>query len=177
MVIEENNLSVAWGKSFLEVFNATGREISPLVVVISDLDNVESPEIQDIRDVLDSELKEKTKGLSCHKVANTIFPVSLWNLEKGRKHLYERYLEIFPSIRRHRGNSYGVYFQRLISFDYDKKTEKGELNQLEHIISTWKRGNPRRSALQASLFDPHKDHTHQRQRGFPCLAAGGVREK
>ncbi len=169
MIIEENNLSVAWGKAFLEVFNAAGGEISPLVVAINDLENPEPPEIPAIRDVLDSALKEKKNGLSCDEVANTIFPLSLWNPEMSRECLYKRYLKTFPRISRHPRNRYGVYFQRLISFGYDKKTQKRGVNQLDHIISTWERGNHRKSALQASLFDPRKDHTHQRQRGFPCL--------
>ncbi len=87
----------------------------------------------------------------------------------SRECLYERYLKTFPRIRRYSRNRYGVYFQRLISFGYDKETQKRGVNQLEHIISTWERGNHRKSAMQASLFDPYKDHTHQRQRGFPCL--------
>lgn len=169
MIIEENNLSVAWGKAFLEVFNATGGRISPLVVAIKDLDNTEPPEIPAIRDVLDATLNEKKNGLSCSEVANTIFPVSLWNPEISRENLYERYLKIFPHICKHTRNRYGVYFQRLISFGYDKETQKKGMNQLEHIISTWELGNRRKSAMQASLFDPYKDHTHQRQRGFPCL--------
>ena len=169
MIIEENNLSAAWGKAFLEVFNATGGRISPLVVAINDLDNTEPPEIPAVRDVLDATLNEKKNGLSCNEVANTIFPVSLWNPEISREHLYERYLKIFSRIRKHPRNRYGVYFQRLISFGYDKKTQKKSVNQLEHIISTWRLGNHRKSAMQASLFDPYKDHTHQRQRGFPCL--------
>lgn len=167
MIIEESNLSVAWGKAFLKVLAATGGEVSPLVVVINDLDNAEPPEIPGFRDALDSALK--TKGLTCDKVANTIFPLSFWNPEMSRKCLYERYLKSFPFIRRFPGNKYGVYFHRLISFGYDKKAQKRVVNQLEHIISTWKNGNHRRSALQAALFDPYQDHTHQRQRGFPCL--------
>ena len=121
MIIEENNLSVAWGKAFLEVFNATGGKISPLVVAINDLENAEPPEIPAIRDVLDAMLKEKKNGLSCHEVANTIFPVSLWNPEMSMECLYERYLKTFPHIRKHPRNQYGVYFQRLISFGYDKE--------------------------------------------------------
>ena len=169
MIIEENNLSVAWGKAFLEAFNATGGEISPLVVVINDLENAGPLEIPAIRDVLDAALKEKKNGLSCHEVANTIFPASLWNPEMSMECLYERYLKILPRIRKHPRNRYGVYFQRLVSFGYDEKKPKRCVNQLEYIINTWGRGNHRKSALQASLFDPYKDHTDQRQRGFPCL--------
>ena len=43
------------------------------------------------------------------------------------------------------------------------------MNQLQHVIDTYKLGNHRHSALQASIFDPSRDHTNSRRRGFPCL--------
>ena len=166
MVVVERNLSVAWGKAFLRVFESN--EIAPLVVVIEELDNADPPEVPDIRRALDEGLRAEGKALSCLQVANTIFPLSLWNPENPRSDLFDRYLKIVHRIRKHRGNRNGVYFQRLIDFGAD--TKAGEhVNQLEHILATWNQGNHRRSALQASLVDPRLDHTHQRQRGFPCL--------
>ena len=162
----ERNLSIAWGKAFLKVFESNG--ISPLVVVIDGLQNADPPEIPAIRSALDAALGSEDRQLSCLEVANTIFPASLWNPEHPRTDLYERYLTIIHRIRKRRGNRYGVYFQRLIAFGADSGTEEN-VNQLEHIISTWNGGNRRRSALQASLVDPRLDHTNQRQRGFPCL--------
>ena len=159
-------MSVAWGKAFLRVFKSN--EIAPLVVVIEGLDNADPPEVPTIRNTLDAALIAEGNGLSCLQVANTLFPASLWNPQRPRADLYQRYLRIVHRIRKHRGNRYGVYFQRLIAFGTDTETE-GHINQLEHIICTWNRGNHRRSALQASLVDPRLDHTHQRQRGFPCL--------
>ena len=166
MIIEERNLSVAWGKAFLKVYEA--KEVSPLVVVIKDLAGGEPPEVLSIREALDHALETEGKG-SCHTVANTIFPERMWNPQARREELFDRYLKIFPRVRRlHTGNKYGLYFQRLIAFGCDNNG-KGGVNQLERVLGTWTRGNHRRTALQASLFDPHKDHTHQRQRGFPCL--------
>ena len=55
-----------------------------------------------------------------------------------------------------------------LSYGHDKHDKDG-LNQLEHIIQTWSTGNARRTALQPAVFDPHVDHTKQRQRSFPCL--------
>ncbi len=165
MVIEENNLSVAWGKAFLGVVRA--REIAPLVVVIKELDNAEPPEVPAIRDALDHTLEAAGKG-SCHTVANTIFPSWMWNPEADRGELFERYYKILPRVRRHQGNRYGVYFERMIAFGHDDNNQGG-VNQLEHIIQTWNRGNHRRTALKAAIFDPHRDHTNQPQRGFPCL--------
>ena len=166
LVVVERNLSIAWAKAFLKVFESN--EIAPLVVVIEGLDNADPPEVPAIRSALDEKLRAEGKGLSCLQVANTIFPTSLWNPENPRSDLFERYLKIVQRIRKHRANRYGVYFQRLIAFGADREDEEG-LNQLEHILTTWHRGNHRRSALQASLVDPRLDHTHQRQRGFPCL--------
>ena len=166
LVIVERNLSVAWGKAFLEVFHSN--EIAPLVVVIEGLDNADPPEFPAIRDALDAALSVEDRRLSCQQVANTIFPISLWNPENPRTELYQRYLTIIHRVRKHRGNRYGVYFQRLIAFGSDSESEE-DVNQLEHIIGTWNGGNRRRSALQASLVDPRVDHTNQRQRGFPCL--------
>ena len=82
--------------------------------------------------------------------------------------LPQRYRRIMPRVLRDRRNRYGVYFQRLIAYGHDD-TYNGGVNQLEHVIQTWRGGNHRRSALQAAIFDPTKDHTNQRMRGFPCL--------
>ena len=164
LTIEEDNLSVAWAKAFLRVVDAG--EIATLTVVIRDFVDGEPMEVAPLRLLLDDALGDDKKALSCHEVANTIFPISLWNPQADRHQLYERYQRIMPRVLRR--NRYGVYFQRLIAFDHDAAYEGG-VNQLEKIIQTWKRGNHRRSALQAAIFDPRKDHTNQPLRGFPCL--------
>ena len=165
MTIEERNLSVAWGRAFLEVFEA--KEVSPLVVVVKDISGGELLEAPSIREALDQALGADGKGL-CHTVANTIFPSGMWDPAAGRGELFERYGRVLPSVLRHNGNKYGVYFQRLIAFGCDNNFQGG-VNQLEQVIKTWRKGNHRRTALQAALFDPRKDHTDQRRRGFPCL--------
>jgi hypothetical protein len=169
LLIEEDNLSVAWGKAFLQVMHAG--EIAPLVVVIKNLENREPPEVPSIRDTLDQALAAAGKA-SCHTVGNTIFPWNMWNPEVDRHELYTRYRRLLPRIRKYKGNRYGVYFDRMIAFGQDGNGEGG-VNQLEHIIETWRGGNHRRTALKASIFDPHRDHTNQRQRGFPCLQEVG----
>ncbi len=166
LTIEEDNLLVAWAKAFLHVVNEG--EISPLTVVIRGFDSGEPREVASIRQLLDDALGADKKALSCHEVANTIFPNSMWNPRADRQKLYERYRRIMPCVLRNRRNRYGVYFQRLIAYDHDIVYEGG-INQLEHIIQTWDGGNHRRTALQAAIFDPRKDHTNQRMRGFPCL--------
>ena len=165
MLVEEHNLSVAWARVFLEVLQE--REVSPVVVVIKDIGDEGPGEIPEVRSALDDLLDQDSKGLSCNTVANTIFP-SLWNPNADRKELYDRYERILPRLRKNRRNNNGLYFQRLISYGEGGESANS-VNQLEHIIQTWQKGNHRRTALQAGLFNPYKDHTDQRQRGFPCL--------
>ena len=166
LTIEEENLSVAWARTLLSVVEAG--EIAPLTVVIRGFHDGKPVEVAPIRQLLDDALGADAKALSCHEVANTLFPISLWNPRADRQQLYKRYRRIMPRVLRHRRNRYGVYFQRLIAFGHNAAYEGG-VNQLEHIIQTWHGGNRRRSALQAAIFDPSKDHTNQRMRGFPCL--------
>ena len=166
--IEEANLSVAWAKALLSVMDKS--EIAPLTVVIRGFDCGQPSELASIRDLLDNTLAAESKPPhSCQEVANTIFPETLWNPEADRQQLYDRYRRVMPRVLRYSRNRYGVYFQRLIAFCYRRDGEGDVVNQLEQVIETWNRGNRRRSALHAAIFDPYNDHTHQPLRGFPCL--------
>lgn len=161
-IIEDANISEAWAQAFLALMQERVSELSPLIAKITTKDPIEWPEI---RKTLDSALRQ-TQLKNCHTVANTLFPSAMWNSELPRSELYSRYKKAFARIKRHRANHYGTYFGRLVAFP---TATKGDYNQLDHIIETYGLGNHRRSALQASVFDPGQDHTHQRRRGFPCL--------
>ncbi len=166
--IEDTNLSRAWARAFQALTEPGVEEIVPLVLTVSGLDNGTITEDPSIRASLETAL-EAAGHQSCQTVANTIFPSSLWNSSTRAEVLYDRYRRILPRLRaRHQGNHYGLYFARMIAF-IPKGEEQEEVNQLKHILETRSRGNPRRSALQLVVFDPTRDHTHQRQRGFPCL--------
>lgn len=159
------NISVAWAKAFLAAINPR-IDIIPLVVMVTDFDRGEVVEDPFIREMLDVALKDNRKQ-SCHTVANTIFPKSLWNPCRSRKLLYQRYEDIFPRLQRiDSKNNLGLYFERLIAYDSD--FSKG--NQLEKIISIYnQRKGFRRSVLQTSIFDPKRDHTRKPYLKFPCL--------
>lgn len=159
-------MTLAWARAFLEVYRSN--EIASLVVTIKDIDNSVPQEIPEIRKNLDNLLESRGRPL-CGTVASTIFPSSLWNPEAPRKRLYKRYKAILPRLRKYNGNRNGLYFERLIAYGIGRDKQEEPFNQLEHIIRTWTRGNHRRSALKAAIFDPFRDHTDQRQRGFPCL--------
>ena len=162
--ITENNLSIAWAKAFLA--SMCRPELSPLTITIKGLSNDTIPEQEQIRNELDNSLLFNSLR-SCHTVANTIFPFRFWNRDKNRTELYRRYLRCQKQIHCDKANCNGVYFERLISY-------RDGINQLEYIINTYTEyGNHRRSALQASVYDPACDATNQRQRGFPCLQQVG----
>lgn len=122
-------------------------------------------EDQGIRDSIDKHLvANKRQPIST--VANTIFPANLWNPDLARDVLYKRYESVLPKIRKLKGNSYGLYFERMI--DFDPKAER-KINQIEEIIGFYEAGLLRRSAFQVSIWDPRRDLEKKRQRGFPCL--------
>ena len=75
MIVEEGNLSVAWGKAFLEAFQAN--EITPLVVVIKNFDNGWPSEVATIRQALDLALEYEGKGLSLSYRSQHNFSVNL----------------------------------------------------------------------------------------------------
>jgi len=121
-----------------------------------------------IRDVLDQALLDKDLFLT-RTTSSTIFP-PIWNPNKPRMLLYQRYLNVFPKLKKLSSWNYnGMYFERLINYCSKQNEGNYHVNQLEHIINTFKEGNHRQTALQATIFDPSKDHTDQRRRGFPCL--------
>lgn len=160
--IEADNISVAWTKAFMAVMQR-GYKPSTMIVTISVNDS--PPEIEAIRNYLNDKLISLNES-SVDTVAKTIFPYSMWNKERPGSELFGRYLAIEPRIRSCPPNRKGTYFQRLIAY---RETDNRSFNQLEHVIETYRRGNHRRSALQAVIFNPLIDHTHQHQRGFPCL--------
>jgi hypothetical protein len=168
-VPESTNLSLAWAELFLALMERSGGELDLAVTTIEDFDRGLNPvEVKPIRSRLDAELAELS-GRNVSDVADTIFPFSLWNpnAKDAGEAVYKRFARIWPRLRkRSRLNAKGMYFQRMVAYN-DRKG--GAVNQLQHVIETYKKGNHRRSALQVSIFDPIEDHSDARISGFPCL--------
>jgi hypothetical protein len=167
-VASSSNLSVAWAEVFLQLMDRGVAGVAPAVITISEFDDHSLPlQILDIRNAIDA-----VNPQSCRTVASTIFPNSLWipEADDDAQRLYARYENIWEKIAKCRANNKGVYFRRLTAYA-PEGVGNGHppVNQLEHIIETFRRGNHRHSALQAAIFDPTRDHSHNRQRGFPCL--------
>lgn len=162
--ISKANLSEAWAEAFSTLTRPGVEDILPLVVNISG-SNGGPPEQQAVRDLLDAALATNAKCCRCDTTANTIFPRNLWLRHQGvgRGAFFTRYLDhVLPRLKKADSrNRRGTYFERLISY--------GGKNQIEHILAIWSGGNHRRSALQAMVFDPSRDHSNQPRMGFPCL--------
>lgn len=169
-VVQENNLSLAWLKVLDAVLADGDHEVTPLVVSIGGFsDDYGIPEDPAIRAKLDAFLDEH-KEQKCHTVANTIFPVRMYEMAQyKRARLFSDYMLILPRIMaaNKRLNGRGLYFERMISGNGGK----GD-NQLDYIIDRFNnrgRSGIRRSALQVSIFRPADDHISTPYLGFPCL--------
>jgi thymidylate synthase len=173
LFISRSTLPEAWLEAFQALVAPRVNAIVPLSVTIVSENGVEVGGGRNLQfeQVLDEELSRRGCN-SVNTTANTIFPQSMWDPTRERSNLYDRYHQILPRIKRlDPANRNGIYFERMISFQTREGMQQNQepVNQLEHIITTFHRGNHRRSALQAAIFSPFDDHSHQRQRGFPCL--------
>jgi len=160
------SFSDAWLRAVTQAMNSLEHEISPLVVVIELTRGAVLEEDFSVRNALDEALL-LSGNATVETVSNTIFPNSLWNPGRPRAELFDRYQSILPKVRRYPPNRRGVYFERFMSYP-GKRGQRGR-NQLDDIISSFRKGNHRRSALQLGVFVPEVDINDSRQLGFPCL--------
>lgn len=169
VMINDNNLSRAWSRLLLGILDGAGTEVSPLVLSVTGFDNKgvvsEDPAV---RRAVDQLLKHKGR-LKVEDVAFTIFPQRLWEMSRGdRTRLFALYRTTFPrwQAMNKKANGRGLYFERMVM--YGRGPCDG--NQLEWILSQYgSRAGVRRSMLQATTFDPGRDHVASAQLGFPCL--------
>ena len=169
MVIDDTNLSRAWARLLLQVLDGAGTEVAPLILSLSGFAR-DGQAIEDtaVRRALDQLLMRKGR-IEVEKVAFTIFPQRLWEMSRGdRTRLFALYRETYPrwQAMNRRANGRGLYFERMVR--YGRGPCDG--NQLEWIFSQFSaRKGVRRSMLQATTFDPERDHVASAQLGFPCL--------
>ena len=174
ILIPESGRSVAksqghLGNAGLSILDGAGTEVSPLVLSIGGFDG-DSIAVEDpaVRDTLDQLLQRKGR-YDVESIAFTIFPQRYWVMSNGDRHrLFDIYRKTFPRLRamNRRANGRGLYFERMTM--YGRGPCDG--NQLEWILSQYEsRRGVRRSMLQATTFDPDRDHVASAQLGFPCL--------
>ena len=167
--IVDDNLSRAWAKIIQHIQQHPQNEITPLILSLTGFDHNGQPnEIEGFSNELNNLLIQRNFR-KVEDVANTIFPKILWQTCGNDRHkLYNRYSKVFETYKAYnpRENNRGSYFERLINYG----NEDNKINQLEWIISQQNsRKGVRRSMLQASIFDPYKDHVATAQLQFPCM--------
>lgn len=178
-VIESSNISEAWGRVFLDAFNAAPRSRTPIVLSLAGFSGEIPEEDAPVRQAVDDALNRCQKETVVVS-GMTIFPYDLW-LHRGRP-LWEEFHPLcvnkfFPRLKAcDSRNRHGTYFQRMMNFTGQRGVEPKAIDQLGFIIGLLKKSHrwPRHSALQLSCFDPAKDHTGQPIRGFPCLQQVGI---
>ena len=168
VVIDETNLSRGWARLLLQVLDGAATEVAPSILSLSGFaQNGAAVEDPGVRQALDLLLKRKGR-LVVEDVAFTIFPQRLWEMSRGdRTRLFTLYRATFPrwQAMNRKANGRGLYFERMVM--YGRGPCDG--NQLEWILSQSSRKGVRRSMLQATTFDPARDHVASAQLGFPCL--------
>ena len=169
VIINDCNLSRAWSRLLLRILDGAGTEVSPLVLSVTGFDDKGmAREDPAVRQALDHLLERKGR-FKVDDVAFTIFPQRLWKMRRDDRRnflaLYRKTLPRWQAMNK-RVNGRGLYFERMVM--YGRGPCDG--NQLEWILSQYgSRVGVRRSMLQASTFDPGRDHVANAQLGFPCL--------
>jgi len=110
-------------------------------------------------------------------VINTIFPASLYR-KHGAQQLFDRYIEVTPSLSEHEDTKWGTYFMRMTR----KTDQKGlEIRPLQYLMEKLRREvsgcAPKRAVYELNLVEPFLDipiydagsDKHYR-RGGPCLS-------
>lgn len=169
VVIEGTNLSWVWAEAVRRIQAKRGHTLSPLVISLHGFDASGNPHEDDaMKQDLDVLLAAENEW-DIETVAFTIFPERYWQIAAGnRSEFFNIYRRAFPKIQamNRQLNGKGLYFERLTMFG--RGPEGG--NQLEFIIKQYSgRKGVRDSMLQASIFDPGRDHNGSAQLGFPCL--------
>ena len=150
-MIDDENLSLAWARTYLEVERRPEKEILALNLSFTGLSSGDPEEEPGIRDALDACLASEYMQ-EVETVADTIFPQPLWILAKGdRAQLYREYIENLPAYvsMAPRQNNRGLYFGRLVAWNRDPRTgqqisslnrhlDAVDGNQLEFIIQQCK---------------------------------------
>ena len=168
-VESKHGIGDAWGRAFLDLMKPGLSSRHPAVVTMNMLEKLDDVENGGIRKLLDSHLT-KLEQKTCGTVASTIFPMSFWKPKAADddEALFARYDRAWPKIALCPQNRKGVYFRRLIAYAA-KGHDGAPVNQLQTIIASYKKGMHRKSALQAAIFDPSRDHTNEPYGSFPCL--------
>ncbi|MCY2928831.1 MAG: hypothetical protein NTV86_04930 [Planctomycetota bacterium] len=164
--IEEHNLSLAWGKAFLNAMDCPQANPGPMVVSITGFEKGVPIEDGRIRSKLDQFLAAFKKH-PCSVSAMIIFPYPQWE-RMGRPSCAEFkqwcIKGFIPRLKaRCKQNGKGLYFERMLDFHGGIPEGLPGKNQLLHLIEWWQEqkqrhhNRPPRSRMQVVCFDTFLD--------------------
>ena len=169
-MINDNNLSRAWARLLLGILDGAGTEVSPLVLSLTGFDDngvrarrsCRAPSPRSARSSAKDDLRSRMSP-------SPSFLNASGRCRAATAPAFSRSIgTTFPrwQAMNRKANGRGLYFERMVM--YGRGPCDG--NQLEWILSQYNsRAGVRRSMLQATTFDPGRDHVASAQLGFPCL--------
>jgi hypothetical protein len=179
ILIENSNLSLAWGTAFLELMRRPLGQCPQLIVSMAGFDSNLPPEADVIRAALDNALASCPKCVSCAMSAMTIFPYKLWI--RRRNLSCEDFCNIcttnlLPRLQAlDRRNLHGTYFARMMAYPSIERGQAKTINQLAEVVDRLSGSKHfRATGLQMTCFHPALDHSRQPRLGFPCLQHVGI---
>lgn len=180
-VIESKSVYEAWARAAAYLLTCNEHQDFNLIINISEPEYFDATDGK-VRELFNEFLIEnELKPLDT--VANTIFPLAIYN-SFGIDGVYNKYPDvIFPKIKLSKGSDWGRYAYRLVriqSTDDKSKTiidpETGlPVNPLEKIVaklSNYKK-NPKKAIYEMSLIDPMLDIAIYRPDRDRCFTMGG----
>jgi len=178
LIIESDNLSLAWGKALLQVLSQPVGKCNPLIVGVSGFETDLPPEDPVIRTEVDRLLKVHGCN-SCDISAMVVFPYKLWIQRKqlSCKEFCNLCVgDLFPRLKALNSlNRHGTYFTRMMAYEGVRKGRPVIIDQVSEVVDRLKGVRRfRATGLQMTCFNPATDHGPQTRLGFPCLQHVGV---
>jgi thymidylate synthase len=173
--IEAADISAAWLAMSAKLDTPPHRKSLHAVVHIDDPTTDDS----EVRAAV-NEILERAGRQSIETVANTIFPAALAASSNDHTELVNRYVRLWPTLRKFPKNRTGTYFGRLIQHP----TKDGPFDQIGAVITRIKTeratGSPKQARYEVEvaesdepwtsttpIYVPGKDNSSM---GFPCLS-------
>lgn len=141
-IVEENSLSVAWSKAFLNLYSRSANYYKPMIVSICDIGNIEPEEDEELKRVINNVLQSKGKR-SISDTSTTIFPYKAWlhydkpDCNEFSEWYLNKYLPRHQQrVRKTNHKIKNTYFERMVLFtgirSREGKVEPYSINQLKY---------------------------------------------
>lgn len=167
-IVHGTSVSDAWKNAVMAVYEKPQHHGYHLVVAIDNPD-VEDP---NVRKLVDALAKREKIRYDAETVASTIFPIGLTAGGKNLKQMTERFLAMYPTLKKFPSNNRGTYFGRMVALP----SANGDINQLQLIVdrltaSTREKKTPYQVDILGTDLKTYDAASDKRiPMGFPCLS-------